>query len=103
MPEEEWSDTASDKQMTDAETEEKDSQANYDSMLNKSAEKRTLDSKSLTQKESTKASVDGDLETHKDDKSQNSKELAATLEYIASLHSKCNWLVKYFEVREEAK
>ena len=53
------------KQMTEAETEKKDLQANYDSMLNKSAEKRMLDSKSLTQKESTKASVKGDLTSHR--------------------------------------
>ena len=47
--------------MTKAQIEEKDSQADYEGMKRKSAEKRTLDSKSLTQKSATKASDGGDL------------------------------------------
>merc|ERR1719293_158673 len=92
-----------DKEMTEGETEEKDSQADYDDMMAKSAEKRTLDAKSLTLKSSTKASVEGNLDMHKDDKTASSKELAATLEYISSLHAECDWLLKYFDMRKEAR
>ena len=49
-------------------------------MMGKSAEKRTRDSKSLTQRSATKASVEGDLEMHTDDKLHKSKELMATFQ-----------------------
>ena len=63
--------------MTEGETEEKDSQADHDEKIR--AEKRTRDSKSLPQKGATKASVEGDLEMHTDDRLHKSKELMATL------------------------
>merc|ERR1719191_1756976 len=92
-----------DKEMTEATATEKDAQADYELMMKDSAEKRTADSKSLTEKESTKASLEGDLETHKEDHATTSAELAATNEYIASLHIECDWLLKYFDVRKEAR
>merc|ERR1719426_523910 len=55
--------------MTEAETEEKDTQADYEQMMKDSAK----------------------------------KELGATLEYIHSLHSECDWLIQYFDVRKEAR
>ena len=54
-------------------------------VLSKSAEKRMFDSKLLTQKESTKSSMEGHLEAHNDDKTHSEKGLAATLEYITLL------------------
>ena len=81
-----------DTEMIEIEIEEKDPQADYDGMMTKAAEERTLDSKSLTQKSATKASVEEDLDMQKDEKSHKSKELAATLEYINSLHMECDWL-----------
>ena len=30
-------------------------------------------------------------------------DLGATLEYIHSLHTECDWLMKYFDVRKEAR
>jgi len=92
-----------DKEMTEAETEEKDSQADYEEMMKMSAGKRTTDSKTLTEKESTKASLEGDLDAHKDEKTAATKELGATLEYIASLHAECDWLLKYFDMRKDAR
>jgi len=89
--------------MTEATTEENDAQADYEAMMKSSAEKRAADSKSLTEKESTKAALEEDLETHTEAKADYSKELAATLEYINSLHLECDWLLKYFEVRKEAR
>jgi predicted nucleic acid-binding Zn-ribbon protein len=92
-----------DKEMTEASTMEKDAQADYEAMMTDSAEKRAMDSKSLTEKESTKAALEEDLETHTEAKADYSKELAATLEYNNSLHLECDWLLKYFEVRKEAR
>merc|ERR1719382_1556506 len=92
-----------DKDMTEAETTEKDSQADYEAMMADSAAKRTADSKSLTEKSAMKANLEGDLQTAKDDKASSNKELAATLEYIQSLHAECDWLIKYYDARKEAR
>merc|ERR1719221_2538096 len=89
--------------MTEATTEEKDAQADYEAMMKSSAEKRAADSKSLTEKESMKASLESDLEAHTEAKAAASTELAATLEYIQQLHTECDWLLKYFDVRKEAR
>ena len=68
----------------------KDLQTEYQAMMRMSAGKRTSDSKILTEKESTKASIEGDLEIHEDEKTAATKQLGATLKYIASLHAKCD-------------
>jgi len=92
-----------DKEMTEAETEEKDAQEDYEQTMKDSAEKRTKDSKLLGEKESTKADLEADLETHTEDRASTAKELMATLKYIQSLHNECDWLLKYFDVRKEAR
>merc|ERR1719264_1822881 len=92
-----------DKEMTESETEEKDAQADYEKTMRDSAEKRTKDSKLLGEKESTKADLETDLETHTEDKASTTKELMATMQYIQSLHNECDWLLKYFDVRKEAR
>merc|ERR1719284_303693 len=91
-----------DKEMTVAETEEKESQAEYEKMMEDSKVKRADDSKLLSDKEAAKAETEAELQAAKDSKASSSKELAATLEYIASLHADCDWLAKYFEARTEA-
>merc|ERR1719401_761743 len=92
-----------DKEMTEAETEEKDSQADYESMMAESAEKRATDSKSLTQKGSMKADTEAELQKHSEAKTSAGKEHMATLSYISSLHGECDWLLQYFDVRKEAR
>merc|ERR1740123_2701896 len=74
-----------DKEMTEAETNEKDAQADYETLMKDSAVKRTKDSKLLSEKEAIKAETEGDLETHKEDKASTSKELMSTMQYIQSL------------------
>mmetsp|Transcript_21501 Transcript_21501/g.50048 ORF Transcript_21501/g.50048 Transcript_21501/m.50048 type:complete len:716 (+) Transcript_21501:59-2206(+) len=92
-----------DKEMTEAETEEKDAQADYEQMMKDSAAKRVEDSKALTNKQSAKADLDTTLEEHKASKKDTSGLLMATLKYIQSLHAECDWLVQYFDVRKEAR
>jgi len=92
-----------DKEMTEAETEEKDAQADYEKLMADSAEKRTVDTKSLTDKEAGKADLEASLEAHKESKAAAGKELMATLKYIQSLHAECDWLIKYYDVRKEAR
>jgi chromosome segregation ATPase len=92
-----------DKEMTEAETEEKLAQEDYEEMMAASAEKRATDSKSITEKGESKAAMEGELQEATDAKASASKELAATLEVIAQLHAECDWLLKYFDARKEAR
>merc|ERR1719203_1399156 len=91
------------KEMTEAQTTETDAQADYEAAMRDSAEKRVTDSQALADKGGVKAGLEADLAALKDEKAAAGSELAATLEYIASLHSECDWLVKYFDVRKEAR
>merc|ERR1712113_191383 len=90
------------REMTEAETEEKDSQADYEQMMKDSAAKRTTDSKALTAKSSAKADTEAELQAHNEHHADGAQELMATMKYISSLHSECDWLLQYFDVRKEA-
>jgi len=92
-----------DKEMTEAETDEKDSQADYETMMKESSAKRVADSKSLADKQGSKADTEAALSGFEGDKKDTVGELMATMKYIQSLHSECDWLVKYYDVRKEAR
>merc|ERR1719460_953853 len=92
-----------DKEMTEAETNEKDAQGDYETLMKDSAAKRTKDSKLLGEKETIKAETEADLESAVDEKAATTKELMSTMQYIQSLHNECDWLIKYFDVRKEAR
>jgi len=92
-----------DTEMTEAETEEKLSQEEYEELMADSAEKRAADSKSITVKEGEKADTETALSEQTETHKSTSKELMATLEYIQSLHADCDWLLKYFDMRKEAR
>jgi len=89
--------------MTEAETDEKDSQADYEQMMKDSAVKRTTDSKALTAKGSAKADMEAELQAHLGRHADAGKELMATAKYISSLHAECDWLLQYFDVRKTAR
>merc|ERR1719437_325556 len=89
--------------MTEARTEEKDSQADYEEMMKDAAEKRTTDSKALAAKGAAKADTESDLQTLTEGKAVAGKELMPTLKYEHSLHTECDWLLQYFDVRKQAR
>merc|ERR1712087_706201 len=91
------------KEMTEATTEEKDAQADYEQLMKDAALKRTTDSKSLAQKVSAKADTEAELQEHSERKTATTKELMATEKYDASLHAECDWSLQYFDVRREAR
>jgi len=92
-----------DKEMTTAEADEKNAQEDYETAMADAAAKRTEDSKSLSDRQAAKADAEGALETHNADKESASKELMGTLEYINALHADCDWLMKYYAGRVEAR
>merc|ERR1712085_108644 len=92
-----------DKEMQVAETDETNSQKDYEQLISDAAEKRRQDSKSLTDKEGAKADTEGSLEKNKGEKKANLRAIMGTAKYIANLHGECDWLLKYFDVRKEAR
>jgi chromosome segregation ATPase len=92
-----------DKEMTEGKAEEKDAQADYEQAMTDAADKRAADSKSLSEQEGAKADAEAALQQHGADKTAATKELAATNQYIHSLHNECDWLLQYFDTRKEAR
>jgi len=91
------------KELAEAKTQEKDSQADYEQLMADSAEKRTLDTKSLTAKGAAKADAETGLQGHKQALADRSKEAMLTAKYISSLHGECDWLLQYFDARKAAR
>merc|ERR1719231_1431526 len=71
-----------DTEMTEAETEEKLAQEEYEELMANSEAALAADESELKDKKS---------------------ELMATMEYEASLHAECDWLIKFFDMRKEAR
>merc|ERR1719421_797130 len=92
-----------DTEMTEAETEERLAQEEYEELMADSAEKRAADTKSLADKESQKGDTETALTTDEDTHTSTVKELMATEKYIGNLHGECDWLLQYYDVRKEAR
>jgi len=92
-----------DKEMTEAEVIEKNAQEDYEQTMGDAAKKRTQDTKSLTDKEEASASLASQLQTDEEGKKTTIKELMATERVIGDLHAECDWLIKYYDVRAEAR
>merc|ERR1719221_461808 len=83
-----------DKEMTEGTTQEKEDQKDYETMMADSADKRAQDSKTLSEKVGTKAATEVALQEHEAAHKAAAAEHMATLEYEASLHAECDWLLK---------
>merc|ERR1719479_450829 len=91
------------KELTEAGTQEKDSQAEYEQLMKDSADKRASDSKSLTEKGAAKADMDASLQAHSQARDEGAEEAMLTAKYISSLHGECDWLLQYYETRKAAR
>merc|ERR1719201_2178338 len=85
------------------EENEKDAQEEYEEFMADAAEKRTADSKSIGQKEMQKADTESSLQQNEEDHDGTMKALFANHQLIVNLHASCDWLIKYFDVRKEAR
>jgi septal ring factor EnvC (AmiA/AmiB activator) len=92
-----------DKEMQEMDVEEKDAQAEYEQFMKDSADKRSLDSASIADKEGAKADTEAQLEHANSDKRSKTGESMAKAEEIAALHQECDWLVANFEARKAAR
>jgi len=92
-----------DKEMTVAEQEEKDAQADYEQMQKDASAKRAADSTSVSEKEGAKADAEKALQTHEDDKATTFSELMAVGDVITATHGECDWIMQNYDVRKEAR
>jgi len=92
-----------DTEITEAETEERLSQEEYEELMADSAAKRASDSKSVTEKEGVKANTEAALAADESELKDTKGELMATVEYEAALHAECDWLIKFYDMRKEAR
>merc|ERR1719191_164639 len=91
------------KEMATAEVEEKNAQEEYETFMKDSADKRALDSKTITDKEAAKAEMEGALAKAMDDREGKAGELASTEESLAGTHAECDWLVENYDSRKAAR
>jgi len=91
------------KEMQAATVEEKDAQSEYETMMADSAEKRTVDSKTLADKEASKADLEEKALKLQEEEASTMKEVLATVDTLKSLHLECDWLVSNFQVRKDAR
>jgi peptidoglycan hydrolase CwlO-like protein len=92
-----------DKEIQEMTTEETDSQAEYETFMQDSADKRAADSASVAEKESAKADTESQLQHANQEHHTKTSEAMAKGEEIAALHQECDWLVANFEARKAAR
>jgi len=92
-----------DTEMTEAEVNEKNAQEEYEEMMADSSAKRAADTKSAAEKSAAQADAESLVVKKGETLTSTQKELMATHEYIGQLHGECDWILKFFDVRSEAR
>jgi len=92
-----------DKEITQLQTTERDSQKEYESFVEDSAAKREIDARSLTEKEAAKAGLEAELQKSLFAKKAKVQEVAAMTDVLKNLHEECDWLIANHEARQEAR
>jgi len=92
-----------DKEIQTMEVDEKDAQSDYETFMADASEKRAEDSKSITDKDSAKAETETELQSNTEDKKSKTVEAMETAKYLGGLHQECDWLLKNFDARKEAR
>merc|ERR1712060_57939 len=92
-----------DKDMSTCETDEKNAQAEYETLMADSQAKRAGDSASIADKEGVKAELEARLQRMNSEHETTGKQAFATATTIKDLHLECDWLVSNFQARKEAR
>jgi len=82
---------------------EKDSQKDYERFMSDAQGKRAADSSSLNNRKGALASTKSQLLSDQDSLKAASINHMNTEKSLAALHAECDWLLKYFDVRQEAR
>merc|ERR1719210_1713980 len=92
-----------DKEMQEMGVDEKNAQEEYEVFMKDSQEKRAGDSKSIADKEATKAELEARLQKMGAEHKATFAEAYATATTIKDLHLECDWLLSAFQARKEAR
>merc|ERR1719230_2146039 len=92
-----------DKEIQEVETSEKENQAEYETFMEDSADKRRADSQSIEEKEDAKAGAEAALQKANEEHHATLHEAMATAQYIGDLHAECDWLLMNFDARKAAR
>lgn len=91
------------KDIQTAKLEEKDAQGDYEKFMDDAAAKRAEDSKSMTDKEGALAETQEELVKNKENLKNKRMNLMENDKYLGELHAECDWLLKYYGMRKEAR
>jgi len=83
--------------------EEEDAQKDYEKMMANAAAKRAEDSKVMNDKSAALAETEESLVNNKGALQNKNIELMNTEKLISELHAECDWLLKYYDARAEAR
>jgi len=91
------------KEMTEAKTEEKNSQKAYEELTQDAAGKRAADVRAMAGKSKAKADYEEGKVAAETEHQVTTKELMATQRYKMDLHQECDWLQQNFDLRMTAR
>jgi len=83
--------------------EEEDAQDDYEKFMTDAKEKRAADSKSMSDAEGALADTDEQMVTDRGTLKNKETELMETDKYLSTLHADCDFLIKYYDMRKEAR
>jgi chromosome segregation ATPase len=89
--------------LTDAKHAEETAQKDYERLMKASQGTREANANSITEKEGAKADWQEKIENAKEEQASTTDALAKNAQYIAGLHSSCDFLVENFDLRKEAR
>lgn len=90
-------------EIKESEYDEKTAQKEYGELMTDSQDSRAQDTKSITEKESAKANLEGKLVTAKESKALSVEKLQENANYIFDLHASCDFIMESFDMRKEAR
>jgi len=90
-------------EIKESEYDEKTAQKEYSELMTDSQDSRAQDTKSITEKESAKANLEGKLVTAKESKALSVEKLQENANYIFDLHASCDFIMESFDMRKEAR
>merc|ERR1719215_1747273 len=92
-----------DKDIQTSEVDEKDAQSDYEQFMGDASEKRALDSKAITDKESAKGETEEELQANRESKHSKNIEAMENAKWTSGLHGECDWLLQNFDARQAAR
>ena len=89
--------------LTEGEHAEEMAQKDYENLMAASQKTRATNAESITEKESASAEWTEKIENAKTEQASTTEALAKVKEYIAGLHSSCDFLMENYGARKEAR